>query len=43
MAAENPGSALALTWAARVEYYVGEYYTLNGEHETKALPYYIIS
>jgi len=40
MAAQNPNKALIQTWAARVEYYLGEYYTLHGEHDTKAMPYY---
>ena len=40
IAAQNPANVLAQTWAARTEYYLGEYHTLNGEHDTKALPYY---
>lgn len=40
IAAQNPGNALAQTWAARAEYYLGEFYTLHGEHDTKAMPYY---
>ena len=40
MAAQNPANVQVLTWASRVEYYLGEYYTLNGEHDTKAMPYY---
>lgn len=40
MAAQYPSNVLVQAWAARVEYYLGEYYTLNGEHDTKAMPYY---
>jgi tetratricopeptide (TPR) repeat protein len=40
MARAHPEDAEVQTWAARAEYYVGEYYTLHGEHETKGMPYY---
>lgn len=39
-AAENPKDGLALTWASRGNYYMGEVYSSLGEHDTKAMPYY---
>lgn len=40
MAKEHPKDGLAQIWAARTNYYVGEYYTSTGEHDSKGLPYY---
>ena len=40
IAQEHPNDALAQTWAGRTAYYVGEYYTSIGEHDSKGLPYY---
>jgi len=40
MAQQHPDDGLAQVWAARTSYYVGEYYTGEGEHDTKSLPYY---
>jgi tetratricopeptide (TPR) repeat protein len=39
IARENPADGLAQIWAARANYYVGEYYTGIDEHE-KGIPYY---
>ncbi|HOI08170.1 MAG TPA: hypothetical protein PK213_13670 [Deltaproteobacteria bacterium] len=40
MARVNPTDALVQTWAARANYYVGEYYSACGEHKSTAMPYY---
>lgn len=40
MADNNPADGLAQTWAARANYYTGEYYTSTGEHDSKGIPYY---
>jgi len=40
IAQEHPKDALAQTWAARADFYVGQYYTSTGEHNAKGLPYY---
>ena len=39
IAKENPADGLAQIWAARANYYVGEYYTGIDEHD-KGIPYY---
>lgn len=40
-AAENPRDGMALVWASRGNYYMGEVYSSLGEHDTKAMPYYM--
>lgn len=40
MAQEHPAEGLAQIWAARTNYYIGEYYTSIGEHNAKAIPFY---
>jgi len=40
VAQAHPMDSLAQTWAARTVYYVGEYYTSTGEHDSKGMPYY---
>jgi tetratricopeptide (TPR) repeat protein len=40
LAAANPGNTLVQIWAARANYYAGEWYTSLGEHRSKAMPYY---
>ncbi len=40
LADSNPDNPLALAWACRANYDIGQYLSSLGEHETKAMPYY---